>query len=223
MERKTIEDLLSLARDVASGKSDQNLDRATEILLYAIRGGCQDPEVLVTAASCLLQGSLAGDPNIKKKAAGLVDRAIALEPDRVPVLEEAIACYELVLNDIPDKLQEIIKLCFKILDLDPNHIESMVTLANLKDRPGATLSLEDSIAMMEWAYEIEPGSTFVAFTLARLYMEAGRFSEAKVLFAHIMSSSPGSKEDIGFQQGLKPSSSPKVQFGKANYHKYSRN
>jgi tetratricopeptide (TPR) repeat protein len=223
MERKTIEELLSLARDIASGKTDEELDKAIEILLYAIGNGCDDPEVLVTAASLLLQGSRSADPDIKKKAIQMVDKSMALEPDMIPVLEQAIACYELTLNDFPDKLDNIVKLCFRILDINPDHIESMLILANQRNRPGVTLSLEDAIGMLEWAQEVEPENKFVTFTLARLYLESGRFAEAKTLFSHIISSSPGSKEADNAQREINSLRFTNKKSGKIRYRKYGRN
>ena len=210
MEKKNLEELLSLARDIASSKTDEGLNKATEILLYAINKGCEDPEVLVTTADFLLQSPRAAETGIEIEAIKLVDKALEFESDKVSVLEEAIACYELTLSDFPGQLDKIIKVCYRILNLNPDHVESMLILANQRGRPGVTLTLEDTIGMLEWAQELAPANMFVAFTLARVYLEAGRFTEAKSLFARISSTSPDSKGTTLILTSLIPSISARI-------------
>lgn len=222
MERLNIENLLSLARELAANKTDEGLDKAIEILLYTIDKKCEDPEVLVTAATFVLQSSQAANLGARERAIQMVDRAIAHQPDRVAVLEDAIDCYELALNDFPDKLDEIVKVCFRILEVNPDHVESMVILATNRDRPGVALSLDDAIGMMEWACDIEPDNALAALTLTHLLLEAERFNEAKTLFTRIVAEPSGSKA-ITRQNGVTSSRSAKMKSMMLRYRRYSRN
>lgn len=222
MERGNIEKLLSLARELAVDKTDEGLNKAIEILFYTIDEGCEDPEVLVTAGAFLLQSSQAVDLHIREKAIQLVDKAMAFQPEKVPVLEDAIDCYELVLNDFPDKLDDIVKVCFRILEINPDHVESMVILANSRNRLGVTLSLEDAIGMLEWACEVEPDNTLAASTLARLLLEAGRFNEAKTLFSRVIDGLSGPQAIIR-QNKIKASRSAKMKIRILRHNRYSRN
>ncbi len=185
--------LLSLAKEMAGQLNDAGLDSAAGILVRAIDEGCQYPELLVSAATYLLQGSRGTLFAVKKKAVSLVDRAVALAPEDVSILEMAVHCYELVLNDFPDRLNDIIRLSLRILDLDPDHVDAMITLAGHREHPRVKLSLEDAIRMLEWAQEVAPDNVYVAFSLTRLYMEARQYDEARKTYRRVVSGTgPGS-------------------------------
>jgi tetratricopeptide (TPR) repeat protein len=181
-----IRKLLALAKDFASKQTDEGIDRAAEILLRSIDNGCEDPETLVTAASYLLQGSKVSQDEVKKKAASLADKAALQATGNVPVLEKAISCYELILDDYPDKINDIIGLCLNILNSNPNHIESMIILAGHRKHPSVSLSLGDATRMLEWALETEPDNLLVAYSLARLYVESRRYKRARELFQQVL-------------------------------------
>jgi tetratricopeptide (TPR) repeat protein len=189
--------LLFLAKDLASQRSDKGLDKAADILLQIIDKGCEDPEILVCAATYLLQGSRTSDYSIKYKAVTLTDKAVAAAQNNIAILERAIQCYELALKDFPEKINEIIHLSLVILNEDPDHVESMITLAYHREHPSVTLSIEDAIRMLEWAKEVKPGNVFVDFALARLYAEAGKFGAAKKLYKQVAETSkPGSQDSV---------------------------
>jgi tetratricopeptide (TPR) repeat protein len=193
MDKEKCRKLLFLAEELAANHTDKGLDQAIDILTGAIDEGCQDPRILVTAANYLLQSARATRPGIGEKALELASQAVALAPESIPVLEEAVACFELRLDDYPEKLEDVLKLYLKILDLNPDHIEAMLILANHREHPCVRLSLEDAIGMLEWAKQIDPANHFVAFTLARLYVETGKLQEAKDLYEQINSSSSDDK------------------------------
>jgi hypothetical protein len=69
------------------------------------------------------------------------------------------------------RLDDIVWLSVIILNLDPCDIESMLIIANHREHPYVKLSLTDTLAMMEWAREIEPDNVYVAHIIARLYLE----------------------------------------------------
>lgn len=174
--------ILALARDLARERTDEGLNKAAEILLHLIDEGCEDPEVLIIAATYMLQGSWMSKFGAKKEAVAMVDKAISRVTDKVSLLESAVHCYELTLNEFPDRLNDILQICLRILELDPEHIESMITLADHRENPRVALPLADAIRMMEWAQEIAPGNIYVNFTLARLYHEAGQHQKARRLY-----------------------------------------
>jgi pentatricopeptide repeat protein len=186
MDADRISKLLALARDLANQRTDAGLDKAAGVLLQAIDEGYQDPQVLVNAATYLLQGPRVSRYEVKKKALYLIDRAVAQETDNIPLLEKAISGYELILNDFPDRLNAIVRISLKILDLDPNHIDSMITLASHRENPGVSLSLEEATRMLEWAREVEPNNIFAAYALARLYAEARQYKKARDIYRQIM-------------------------------------
>ncbi len=222
MDQETCRKLLFLAKDLAAGRTDQGLDKAIDILTKAIGAGCQDPRVLVTAASYLLQSSQATKPGMREKALSLASQAVALSPNNIRILEEAVACYELTLGDFPEKLEDVLKLYLQMLDLNPDHIVAMLALANHREHPCVRLSLEDAIGMLEWAKEIEPTNHLVAFTLARLYVEAGRLEEAKVLYEQISSSEESSKT-VHNQNESKPSKPTTTKSKRIVHRRLSRN
>jgi tetratricopeptide (TPR) repeat protein len=210
METERLGKLLALAKDLANQHTDEGLDKAADVLLHAVDEGCGDPEVLVAAAVFLLQGSRAARYDVKKKAIGLVDKAVSTDTNNIHTLEKAISCYELVLNDFPSKLDDIIKLSLKILDLDPDHVDSMITLANHRNSPGVSLSLADTTRMLEWAREVEPDNVFAAYTLARLYAEARQYQKARTLYQQIMANgSDQAKEAVSTEKQLKSKSKSK--------------
>ncbi len=174
--------LLALAKDLAREHTDEGLDRAAEILLHLIDEGCEDPEVLIKAATYLLQGSWMSKYGTKKEAVALLDKALPMIPENLALLEAAIHGYELTLRDFPEKLNAILQLSLQILQFNPDHIESMITLADHREHPQVALSLTEAIRMMEWAQEVEPRNPYVNFTLVRLYNEAGQLRKAKRLY-----------------------------------------
>lgn len=198
-----VQKLLVLAKEQARQRNDKGLTKAAEILLQLIDQGSNDPEVLIYAATYLLQGPKAADIEVKKKAIYLLDKATSLAPDDIFISEGAIHGYELVLNDFPEKLDNIIQLCLHVLDLDPNHIECMITLAHHREHPSVALSLADTIRMLEWAKEVEPDNVFVDLALARLYTENAQYGEAKKLYRSIIQNSgTGDKESKNAQHGI---------------------
>ncbi len=223
MDQETCRKLLYLAKDLAAGRTDQGLDKAIDILTKAIDAGCQDPRVLVTAASYLLQSSQVARPGVREKALSFASQAVALSPNNIRILEEAVACYELTLGDFPEKLEDVLKLYLQLLDLNPDHIAAMLALANHREHPCVRLSLEDAIGMLEWAKEIEPTNHLVAFTLARLYVEAGRLQEAKVLYEQISSSSQESSGTMPKRDENKPSKSTTTKSKRITHRRLSRN
>lgn len=182
MDEEKIQKIMGLARELASCRTDEGLDKAAKILLHAIKQGYENPESLVTAANYLLQGSQMSKIETKKEAISLVDKAISLGTHNITILESAIHCYELILNDFPEKINNIIQLCLKVIESNPEHIDCMVTLATHRDHPSVALSLDEAIKMLEWAREIEPANSYVAFTLVRLYSEAGEYRKARRLY-----------------------------------------
>jgi tetratricopeptide (TPR) repeat protein len=221
VDGEKVRKLLALAKDLARQNNDKGLDKATEILLHTIDEGFQEPELLVTAATYLLQSSWRSKYSIKKQALDLTDQAVALASDDLSVLEAAVHCYELTLNDFPEKLNEIIRLNLKILDLDPENVDAMVTLASHREHPRVALSLDDAIRMMEWAQDVAPGNNIVAFILSRLYMEAGKHEEAKKLYKQVLQNGEINPiEDTGYNQRSK---SNRNQSQIKRYRKYGRN
>jgi tetratricopeptide (TPR) repeat protein len=190
MDKERVQILLSLARDLASQRTDAGLTKAFTIIANLIDEGCQDAEVLILAASCLLQGPQGLERQVRQKAISLVDEAVTLAPENISVLENAIDCYVLILKEFPDKLDEIVRLSLNILDLDPCNVEAMITLATYRNHPRVNLSLEDTIGMMEWAKEIKPANIIIHFTLAKLYGEAGKLEKAQALYAEIVPEAP---------------------------------
>jgi len=202
MGDSTVQKLLALAEELASKQTDSELNKAADILLHLINTGCEDPEILVRAATYLLQGPRRSEFSIKQKAISLLDKVVALSPDNISVLEKALACYELTLNDFPEKLNIIVRLALKILEIDPDHIEAMITLAYHREHPCVALSLADTIRMLEWAREVEPDNFYVSFSLARLYIEAGKYNLANSQFQQVLANSePDSWEalDAGYK------------------------
>ncbi len=127
-----------------------------------------------------------------------------IKAENIEILENAIHCYELTLSSFPEKINEIIRLCLKILDIDPDHIESMIIIANHREHPYVALNLPDAVRMLEWAKEVEPNNTLIDFALARLYIEAGRVVEAKKLFKKVVNDSqPGSKDALDALRQIK--------------------
>jgi tetratricopeptide (TPR) repeat protein len=200
MENERIVKLLDLARDQATKRTDEGLKKAADILLHAIDQGCDDPQVMVTAASYVLQGPLITKDEIRERALFLLDKAVFLAPEDIDILENAVPSYELIVNDSPDKLDKLINICLKILEQDSNHIESMITLANHRGHPGVTLSLSDAIRMLEWATEVEPNNKFAASTLGRLYLEAGQYKKARAILKKVVSKF---NPDSGNNSGVK--------------------
>jgi len=174
--------ILIFAQNLANQRTDEGLHHAARMLLQVIHGGCNDPEILVTAASYLLQGPGASKLEIKKNAVSLVDKAMAQNIEKISILEMAIECYELVLHDFPDKIKDILRLCLKVLDLDPEHANCMVTLARHRKDPNVALSLEDTIRMLEWAHDVEPMNKTVDLTLYELYIEKGMYDKAHNIY-----------------------------------------
>ncbi len=203
MEAK-VRKMLALARELAGQHSDKSLERAADVLLHLVREGVEDPEVLIKAAEYLLQGPHSHDSQIKTQVISLVDRAVSTLPDNIAILEAAIHCYELTLSSYPDKLNDIIHLCLKILDLDPDNVEAMITLAFHREHPGVALELGDAIRMLEWAKEVDPDNRLVDFTLGRLYAESGQYNRAKKLFREVTArTDPESAEATDSQHYLK--------------------
>jgi tetratricopeptide (TPR) repeat protein len=192
--------LLALASELASQRTDIGLDKAAEVLLFLLEEGYQRPDALISAATFLLQGSHSTDYAWQEKAISLVDKAVFLETENIPLLERAIQCYELVLNTFPDKMNDIIRVCLRILDLDPDHVESMITLAYHREHPYVALDLEDTIRMLEWAKEVDPDNSYIDITLARLYSEAGHIGKARELLKQAMDSM---ETDSPYQNGIR--------------------
>jgi tetratricopeptide (TPR) repeat protein len=221
VDGEKVRKILALAKELAKQNTDKGLDKATEILLRTIDEGFQDPELLVTAATYLLQSSWRSKHGIKKQAIDLVDRVAASTSDDISVLEAAVHCYELTLNDFPEKFNEIIRLNLRILDLDPENIDAMVTLASHREHPGVALSLDDAIRMVEWAQDVAPGNNIVAYTLSRLYMEAGKYEAAKKLYNDVLQNDEANPKKIkGPDQ---PSKSDRARSQTKRYRKYGRN
>ncbi len=221
LDEDNVQKVLALAKDLASGRTDEGLDKAAEILLHTIDEGSIDSEILVTAASYLLQGSHSSKIETKKEAISLINKAVALAPDNIVVLETAIHCYELVQNDFPEKLNDVIRLCLKVLDLNPDHVECMITLATYRENPSVALSLEDTIRMLEWAQELEPNNIYVAFTLARLYSEAGLHRKARKLYQQVESNSKPDSEE--YLDARNQTQSLNTKNERKKYRKYSKN
>lgn len=199
-----VQQLLALAEELASQHTDSALDKAADILLHLVNTGCEDPEILVNAAIYLLHGPRASEYGIKQKAISLADKATALASDNISILEKAIACYEIALGDFPEKLNVIIRLSLKMLEINPHHIEAMITLAYHREHPSIALSLADTIRMLEWAKEVEPDNLYVNFSLGRLYIEAGKYSQANVLYQQVLASSdPNSLEALDARNKIK--------------------
>jgi tetratricopeptide (TPR) repeat protein len=186
MEEDQIKKLLDLARDQAGKHTDEALRKASDILLHAIDQGCNDPQILLVAGSFILQGPPDNNSRTREKAITLIDKAVKEAPEDISILEKAVHCYELILNDQPEKLNDLLNICLKILNLNPEHIESMITLANHRNHPAVTLSLDEAIRMLQWAVEVEPNNKMAAATLARLYLEAGQYNKARGLFKKVM-------------------------------------
>ena len=113
-------------------------------------------------------------------------RAVCLDSENINTLENAIQCYELVLDNFPVKLNDIIRISLKILDIDSDHVEAMITLACYRDHPLVSLDLEDAIRMLEWAKDIEPNNLMVNLTLAKLYSESGQIGKSRSLFRQVI-------------------------------------
>ena len=196
--------LIDMAKDLASRHNDAGMEKAAEIMLYLINAGHENPEILVSAASYLLQGPSGNKRKIKDQAVALIDKALSFAPENISILERAILSYELVLNDFPDKLNDIIRLCLKILDLDPDHVNCMVTLAYHRHHPGVALKSIDAIQMLEWAKEVEPNNILVDSALARLYMESGNYRRARSLYQKIIANTDSdSMESLDAQRQIK--------------------
>jgi tetratricopeptide (TPR) repeat protein len=218
-ESEGLKNLLRLARDLATRPGVHGADKAAEILLQAIKEGNEEPELLVDAAAYLLQSTGGHKYAIRKQAIELVDRAVAQAPEDLGILESAIHCYELTLHDFPEKFNEIIRLNLKVLDIDPENIDAMVTLASHREHPGVALSLEDAIRMLEWAQDIDSDNNIVAFALSRLYMEAGQYEEGKKLYERVLQNSEPRKAS----PGALPVKPLRAKTKLKRYRKYGRN
>jgi tetratricopeptide (TPR) repeat protein len=141
MDKEKHRKLLFLAKEMAAKHTDQDLNQAIDILTQAIDEGCEDPRLLVTTATYLLQSSRMAKRSVIEKALELAAKAASLSPQNIPILEEAVACYELTLSDFPDKLEDVLKLYLKILDLNPDHVGAMLALASHREHPVVKLSL----------------------------------------------------------------------------------
>jgi tetratricopeptide (TPR) repeat protein len=211
--------MLALARELAAQHSDKSLERAADILLHLVSEGVKDPGILVKAAEYLLQGPHSQDTETRAQAVSLIDQAVNSVPDNIVILEAAVHCYELTLNTYPDKLNNIICLCLKILDLDPDNVEAMITLAFHREHPGVALELGDAIRMLEWAKEVAPNNILVDFTLGRLYAESGQYNLAKRSFRKATSKTdPRSTEAADSQHYLKS-----LRSKSRKYRKYGMN
>ena len=210
--------LLALAGELAGQHTDAGLDKAADLLISAVNQGLENPELLVTAAAYLLQGSRGFTYEVRKQAVRLIEKAVSLAPDDESILETAVHCYVLILNDFPEKSNDIIHLSLKILNLNPDHTEAMITLASHREHPGVKLSLTDSIRMLEWAKEIEPDNIYVTFALARLCLENRNYTKARNLYQEVVASNaPESLETLDAQALLK-SLKPRNR-----HRKYGRN
>lgn len=217
---ESIRGVLHLAQSLAAQRTDEGLYHAAELLLRTIDEGCDDPEILVTGASYLLQGPLASKLETKKKAISLMDKAAVFDFDNVSVLEMVIECYELVLYDFPDKIKDILRLCLKVLDLDPEQVNCMITLARHRKDPNVALSLEDTIGMLEWAHDVEPTDKMVDLTLYQLYIEAGNYDKALNIHQEVIDRpKPAEKDELIHQQMQSLQSKSRLK----RYRKYSRN
>jgi tetratricopeptide (TPR) repeat protein len=184
-----IKKVLDLAKEMADLHTGDGIDKAAEILMHSIAAGCQNPAVLITAAAYLLQGSQRNELETRKKAVEMVERALSLSTEDIHLLESALHSYEILQNAFPEKLREIIRLAHKLVNVDPEHVEAMVILATHKENPDVALSLGDAIRMMEWAQEIAPSNNIVAFTLSKLYYEAGYYRKARILHKRVVENS----------------------------------
>jgi hypothetical protein len=123
--------ILALAREMASQHNDIGQDKAADILLNLIRLGNQVPEILIQAAAYLLQGLHSQDIHTQYQAISYLDQAITKISDDISLLENAIQSYELDLARFPDRIDNVIRLCLKILDLNPDHVEARYYVGKL--------------------------------------------------------------------------------------------
>lgn len=196
--------MIDLARELAGQHTDAGLNKAAEIMLHLIETGHEDPEILIYAAMYLLQGPRGGSSETRNQALAMVDKATASMPENITLLKNAVFCYEMAIGDFPDKIDDIIRLCLKILDIDPDNVEAMITLACHRNHPGVALDYGDAIRMLEWAKEIEPDNMLVYFTLARLHMEAGHYKQARQIYRQIITHTESySRDSLNARHQLK--------------------
>lgn len=184
-EKKKI--LLGMVEEAKGKGTEEEYREAANILLELIEAGYEEQKILLGAAVNLLGSPERFDEDVEDKIIELTQKAVEKYPDNLLVLKVAASNY----GRIEGREGDSLKLHKKILEIDPQNLNSINVLANSWENPEASLSLNEAIKMMERAKEIAPlDSGTIIYNLGTLYAEAGRYDRAIETFKLVLEIDP---------------------------------
>jgi tetratricopeptide (TPR) repeat protein len=149
----------------------------TAYLRYIERFG-ESADLFAMIAKCYF-ALAASSPNETgrdfKEAVLCMEKAVSLAPKTAHLRVELAQYYSLGLVDYKKALQEY---CHAI-DLDPNNIKALIGAASLYGVPEEVVTLDEAVAWLEQAIQLQPDEPNYHYRLGQLYKEAGRPLDAK--------------------------------------------
>jgi len=149
----------------------------TPYLRYIERFG-ESADLFAAIGNCyfaLAAGNAKEDGRNFEEAVLYMEKAVLLAPKNAHLRVELAQYYSLGLVDYETALQEY----HQAIDLDPNNIRAFIGAAYLYGVPEEVVALEEAVAWLEQAIQLQPDEPSYHYHLGQLYREAGRPLDAK--------------------------------------------